>query len=88
MSRWRALPVVLVLAFAAGLVRPAWSMPNFARKYSMSCNGCHTTIPRLNQTGFDFRKAGFRMPSEIGQEAKIPTSSPLYGVRNAIRFVR
>lgn len=48
----------------------AGAMPNFARKYSMDCKACHTTIPRLNEFGFQFRKAGFRLPSDIGKETK------------------
>jgi len=45
-------------------------MPLFARKLNVSCNYCHTTIPRLNGTGYKFRAAGFRMPDDIG---KAPT---------------
>jgi hypothetical protein len=45
-------------------------MPNFARKYSVECAMCHTTIPRLNEYGFQFRKAGFRAPDEIGKPTK------------------
>jgi len=46
------------------------AMPPFARKLNVSCTYCHTTIPRLNQTGYRFRAAGFRMPEDIG---KAPT---------------
>ncbi len=42
-------------------------MPMFARKYGVCCGTCHTTIPRLNLTGYKFPAAGFRMPEEIGQ---------------------
>lgn len=47
------------------------AMPNFARKYNLPCSGCHTVIPRLNETGFNFRAAGYRMPEEIGKP--VPT---------------
>jgi hypothetical protein len=43
-------------------------MPMFARKYNVSCNFCHTTIPRLSRTGYKFRAAGFRMPEDIGKD--------------------
>jgi hypothetical protein len=56
---------------AVAAVQPAAAMPNFARKYEVSCTVCHTTIPRLNETGFQFRKAGFRMPDEIGNDTKV-----------------
>jgi len=46
----------------------ALAMPNFARKYDKGCNMCHTQVPRLNRTGFEFRLAGYRMPDEIGQK--------------------
>jgi hypothetical protein len=48
----------------------AQAMPMFARKYHMDCSGCHDalTYPRLNATGYKFRRAGFRMPETIGQE--------------------
>ncbi|HEX9083125.1 MAG TPA: hypothetical protein VF836_00185, partial [Gemmatimonadaceae bacterium] len=46
-------------------------IPAFARRLNVSCNYCHTTIPRLNATGYKFRAAGFRMPEDIG---KAPTA--------------
>lgn len=49
-------------------VLPAGAMPMFARKYDMPCSACHTTIPRLNETGYKFRAAGFRMPATIGKD--------------------
>lgn len=69
MARSRFLCLALVSIFLVALAQPARSMPNFARKAGMSCDGCHTTIPRLNETGFQFRKAGFRTPDEIGKDA-------------------
>src|SRR5438874_10414382 len=44
------------------------AMPLFARKYGVPCSTCHTTIPRLNETGYKFRAAGFRLLDEIGKE--------------------
>ncbi len=43
------------------------AMPNFARQYGTTCSHCHTIVPRLNRTGYEFRRAGYRMPSEIGE---------------------
>lgn len=45
-------------------------MPMFARKYKMACSDCHDalTFPRLNKVGYKFRRAGFRMPEQIGQD--------------------
>lgn len=50
----------------------ARAMPNFARRLGVSCATCHTSPPRLNETGFKFRAAGYRMPEEIGKEPTIP----------------
>lgn len=47
----------------------AWAMPMFARRYNMECSACHNPIPRLNEAGYKFRAAGFRLPSEIGKSA-------------------
>ena len=43
------------------------AMPNFARKTGMPCSGCHTVIPRLNEFGYKYRVAGFRLPDDIGK---------------------
>lgn len=63
---------LVLLGLVIGLVavlasQQLYGMPNFARKYSMSCSGCHNPVPRLNEFGFKFRAAGFRMPDEIGK---------------------
>ena len=57
----------LVLVFML-IPNISYSMPNFARKYDKNCGMCHTQVPKLNQTGYEFRLAGFRMPDEIGQK--------------------
>lgn len=44
------------------------TMPNFARKYDKNCSMCHTQVPKLNRTGFEFRLAGYRTPDEIGEK--------------------
>ena len=50
----------------------ATAMPNFARKLGVGCATCHTTIPRLNETGFKFRAAGWRVPEDIGKPETKP----------------
>ena len=59
-----ASPVETVLARLAS----THAIPPFSRKLNVSCSFCHTTIPRLNGTGYRFRAAGFRMPEDIGKE--------------------
>jgi hypothetical protein len=48
------------------------AMPNFSRKLGVPCSTCHTTIPKLNETGYKFRAAGFRMPETIGKDQEKP----------------
>lgn len=58
---------MLLIGASSAMVRTAAAMPNFARKYGLACSACHTTIPRLNEFGFNFRAAGFRLPELIGK---------------------
>jgi hypothetical protein len=48
------------------------ALPMFTRKLGVSCATCHTSPPRLNETGYRFRAAGFRFPSRIGKEDEKP----------------
>ena len=49
----------------------ASAIPMFARRYGVPCSTCHTSPPRLNETGYRFRAAGFRMPEELGKSVEI-----------------
>jgi hypothetical protein len=51
--------------------RTAKGLPMFARRYGVPCSTCHTSPPRLNETGYQFRAAGFRMPEELGKNIEI-----------------
>ncbi len=59
-----AVPLIFLTTVAS---QSANAMPLFARKLNVPCATCHTTIPRLNQTGYKFRAAGYRMPENIGK---------------------
>lgn len=74
MKRLRGIVLSGVAAVLFTLARPGAvpAMPMFARKYGVSCSACHTTPPRLNQTGYRFRAAGFRMSEEIGKADETP----------------
>lgn len=66
----------------------AGSIPAWARKYNMNCSGCHYPVaPRLNATGVRFRWAGYRMPEEIGEEAKVEQVSNYIAVRGRFGYV-
>ena len=55
-----ALAVLLLGFFGPG---PASAMPEFARKYSLSCVACHAAYPRLNKFGEHFRNNNMRLPN-------------------------
>lgn len=52
-------------------VRPALALPAFAMREKVSCTLCHTngSAPHLTETGFLYRRAGFRFPQNIGNKA-------------------
>ncbi|MEO6938790.1 MAG: hypothetical protein ABI444_01405 [Candidatus Kapaibacterium sp.] len=66
----RLIPTSLLMILAVSMFSSVNAMPNFARKYSLGCASCHTVVPKLNEFGFKFRSAGFRLPEEIGKDTK------------------
>ncbi len=58
-----------------------WSMPNFGRRENVPCAACHTQVPRLNRFGYEYRRAGFRMPENIGKEDKPFNFGELFAAR-------
>ncbi len=69
MTRKRLLVVSLAAAgFLFALAGESEALPNFARKYGADCSMCHVAVPKLNRFGYEFRLAGFRIPSQIGKE--------------------
>lgn len=67
-------PVLFAAALFASTLRPpdAEAIPAWARKYNMSCSGCHYPAPpKLNALGIRFRWAGYRMPGELGQSVSV-----------------
>jgi mono/diheme cytochrome c family protein len=49
------------------------AQPSWARKYNAECSLCHTTYPRLNRTGYEFKRLGYRLPKEV--EGKVKSST-------------
>jgi hypothetical protein len=69
-KRIRELTTLSLLIVGAAVCagrRPVFAMPLFARRLGVPCSTCHTSPPRLNETGYQFRAAGYRMPAEIGK---------------------
>ncbi|HWN99952.1 MAG TPA: cytochrome c [Blastocatellia bacterium] len=44
--------------------------PSWARRYNAKCTLCHTTYPRLNRTGYEFKRLGYRLPREVEATGK------------------
>lgn len=55
-----ALLGMLLLALAAP---EASAMPEFARRYDLSCAACHSAFPKLNKFGEYFRDSNMRLPN-------------------------
>jgi len=68
-----AVPLFLALVMVGGLfiagVRESQALPGFARKYNADCAMCHfPAIPRLNNFGQQYRRAGYRTPIEFNKD--------------------
>jgi hypothetical protein len=61
------ITALLIIFAITTYVTKSEAMPNFARKYNLPCSGCHAVVPRLNEFGWKFRAAGYRLPEEIGK---------------------
>src|SRR5690606_36735915 len=57
--------VFFVFAIATPLLVPpaAWSMPEFARRYNLTCMVCHDAFPRLNAFGQSFADMNYKLPN-------------------------
>ncbi len=68
MGRSKLIVIAVIFALVVLVIgrSDAEAVPAFARKFGVSCAACHTTPPRLNETGYRFRAAGFRWPTGIG----------------------
>lgn len=65
MPRSLHAPLLLVIVLIAPLLTPAdaWSMPEFARRYNLSCSVCHDAFPRLNAFGQNFADMNYKLPN-------------------------
>ena len=60
----RAALLLLLGAWLAMLpTQNASAMPEFARRYSLTCAACHSAFPRLNKFGEHFAKSNMRLPN-------------------------
>ncbi len=65
----RMTMTAIALVIALLVTCRAEAMPNFSRALHVPCATCHDPVwPRLNDIGYRFRRAGYRMPENIGQD--------------------
>lgn len=65
---WSIAGAVLAILLQTG---PAHALSQWARKYDMSCQTCHTAFPRLNYFGEQFKRNGYQLPGTAdGDETK------------------
>lgn len=55
--------IVQIAVLWAASLQTAWAMPEFARRYSLSCAACHSAFPRLNKFGEHFVANNMRLPN-------------------------
>ena len=68
------LLMVLSIALYAALAVSAEALPAFAKKYSAPCTLCHSSWPKLNRVGWQFKVNGYQLPdsrdgSKVGKQS-------------------
>jgi hypothetical protein len=69
-----AFQLALGIAFTALASLPADAVPIFAHEYGVSCQTCHTMVPRLNAFGEAFERAGYRWPAKVATRRAFPVA--------------
>ena len=54
----------LLMATLLAVVRPAYAIPAFARKYGLPCSACHEAWPMLNNFGQTFKDNGYQLGND------------------------
>jgi hypothetical protein len=88
--RWKYKNTGIAILVITGLFLvpdESQALPSWARKYGVSCVVCHTPgAPRLNVTGHQFRKLGYRMPEEVGGDPKYKEIGEYLSMRGRARY--
>jgi hypothetical protein len=61
LARSAVLAAALAVPLLSALARPAEAIPIFAHRYGLSCQACHTQVPRLTPFGETFLANGYRI---------------------------
>ncbi|HPB59231.1 MAG TPA: hypothetical protein PK266_04190, partial [Candidatus Saccharicenans sp.] len=82
--------VLLFLALLFVFTSEAWSIPAFARKYSISCKVCHNPFPKLKPYGEEFAGHGYVIKDQETPRYNIDTGDNMLSLLRelpiAIRF--
>jgi hypothetical protein len=65
--------ILLIILFSTMIIGDLFAIPAFGRKYKLSCQTCHSPIPRLKAFGDEFAGNGFRMPEMESKRYYIET---------------
>lgn len=74
------LIIILGLGWFPFIPQDALALPSFSRLHGLPCNECHSSFPRLNPFGMDFKQRGFRLPGEDGKFIWDQKAFPISGV--------
>lgn len=78
--------IISVVIFSFLPLREAGAVAQWARKYKMNCQACHTSFPRLTYFGEKFQRNGFQLPdTQDGDENKEKLSDTTF-VDNVINM--
>jgi len=83
----RMLGVLVFLVFLLPEVPDVSAMPSFSRKLGTDCTHCHTQVPKLNRTGYEYRLAGYRDPADIGVAEKKFELGDFFDARFQMQYV-
>jgi hypothetical protein len=75
---------ILCLLGTISIPQVALAIPAFARKYRVSCQQCHSPVPRLNAFGEMFAGNGFEFAINEPARDTIGTGDPLLRLQNDI----
>ncbi len=68
--------IIVIIAFFVVSVQSVYSIPSFARQYRLSCQTCHSPIPRLKPYGDEFAGNGFVHKEKPNPRYYIETGDP------------
>lgn len=73
------LTLIMSAVLLGACVPSAQALSQWARKFGMSCNTCHTSFPRLTYFGEKFMRNGYQMPGTMDGSTmkKIPIAEDL-----------